>query len=134
MVYYYRKQNRILNCNFLFISGVERRAYEAAALALEIIPRTLAQNCGANVIRTLTALRAKHAAGESTWGLDGETGVISNVVDLKIWEPLAVKQQVYKTAVETAILLLRIDDIVSGIKKKGDDGQPQQQSAPPMEE
>lgn len=26
--------------------------------------------------------------------------------------------QVYKTAVETAILLLRIDDIVSGSKKK----------------
>ena len=29
--------------------------------------------------------------------------------------------QVYKTAIETAILLLRIDDIVSGSKKRGDD-------------
>ena len=35
-----------------------------------------------------------------------------------IYEPLSVKLQVYKTAIETAILLLRIDDIVSGSKKR----------------
>lgn len=115
------------------LSGVERRAYEAAALALEIIPRTLAQNCGANVIRTLTALRAKHAAGGKTWGLDGATGAIADVVEKKIWEPLAVKQQTYKTAVETAIMLLRIDDIVSGSKKKDQDGNAQQGPPPDAE-
>ncbi|CAH0758008.1 unnamed protein product [Diatraea saccharalis] len=92
--------------------------YRAVAQALEIIPRTLAQNCGANTIRTLTALRAKHAAGNSTAGIDGETGEIRDMAAHGIWEPLAVKLQVYKTAVETAILLLRIDDIVSGSKKK----------------
>jgi T-complex protein 1 subunit gamma len=41
---------------------------------------------------------------------------------LGIYEPLSVKLQVYKTAIETAILLLRIDDIVSGSKKKDDTG------------
>ncbi|XP_045776129.1 T-complex protein 1 subunit gamma isoform X3 [Maniola jurtina] len=92
--------------------------YRAVAQALEIIPRTLAQNCGANTIRTLTALRARHAAGSSTAGIDGETGEIVDMAVKAIWEPLAVKLQVYKTAVETAILLLRIDDIVSGSKKK----------------
>ncbi|XP_070495221.1 T-complex protein 1 subunit gamma [Chironomus tepperi] len=99
--------------------------YRAVAQALEIIPRTLAQNCGANTIRTLTALRAKHAShsgdgGPCTWGINGVTG---EIVDMKVegvWEPLSVKMQVYKTAVETAILLLRIDDIVSGSKKRGD--------------
>merc|ERR1711874_275733 len=93
--------------------------------ALEIIPRTLAQNCGANTIRTLTALRAKHAQeGEKNvnWGINGETGQLADMSELGIWEPLAVKLQVYKTAVETAILLLRIDDIVSGSKKRGDVG------------
>lgn len=35
----------------------------------------------------------------------------------QVVEPLAVKLQAYKTAIETAILLLRIDDIVSGSKK-----------------
>lgn len=33
--------------------------YEAAAIAFEAIPRTLAQNCGVNVIRTMTALQGK---------------------------------------------------------------------------
>ncbi|TMW52091.1 hypothetical protein DOY81_002871 [Sarcophaga bullata] len=98
--------------------------YTAVAEALEIIPRTLAQNCGANTIRTLTALRAKHAShsgdGVCAWGIDGESGQIVDMNVKGIWEPLAVKMQTYKTAVETAILLLRIDDIVSGSKKKGD--------------
>lgn len=98
--------------------GVEQWPYRAVVQALEVIPRTLAQNCGANIIRTLTALRAKHAAGETTWGINGETGAIVDMKELKVWEPLSVKLQVYKTAIETAILLLRIDDIVSGSKKK----------------
>jgi len=101
--------------------------YRAVAEALEIIPRTLAQNCGANTIRTLTALRAKHAShshGDNTsctWGINGETGEIVDMKVLGVWEPLSVKMQVYKTAIETAILLLRIDDIVSGSKKKDKD-------------
>lgn len=102
--------------------------YRGVAQALEIIPRTLAQNCGANTIRKLTALRAKHAShatgdtGPCTWGIDGESGELVDMRIKGIWEPLSVKLQVYKTAVETAILLLRIDDIVSGTKKRGNDG------------
>jgi len=106
------------------ISGVTQWPYKAVASALEIIPRTLAQNCGANTIRALTALRAKHALEEShvNWGINGETGELEDMSTLGIWEPLAVKLQVFKTAIETAILLLRIDDIVSGSKKRGDEG------------
>merc|ERR1719309_1281175 len=103
------------------LNGVIQWPYKAVASALEVIPRTLAQNCGANTIRTLTALRAKHAQEAEknvNWGINGETGDLANMAELGIWEPLAVKLQVYKTAIETAILLLRIDDIVSGSKKK----------------
>ena len=42
------------------LNGVIQWPYKAVTAALEIIPRTLAQNCGANTIRTITALRAKH--------------------------------------------------------------------------
>lgn len=101
--------------------------YRAVAQALEIIPRTLAQNCGANTIRTLTALRAKHASftgeGICTWGIDGESGQLVDMNVRGIWEPLSVKLQVYKTAIETTILLLRIDDIISGSKKRKDAGE-----------
>lgn len=103
------------------LAGVEQWPYKAIASALEIIPRTLAQNCGANTIRTLTALRAKHATEGMTWGIDGETGQLVDMKERGIWEPLSVKLQTYKTAIETAILLLRIDDIVSGSKKKKSD-------------
>ncbi|KAK3876858.1 hypothetical protein Pcinc_018388 [Petrolisthes cinctipes] len=105
------------------ISGVKQWPYTALATALEVIPRTLAQNCGANIIRLLTTLRAKHASGASSWGVDGESGELVDMDKLKIWDPLAVKLQVLKTAVETAVLLLRIDDIVSGCKKSKQEGE-----------
>mmetsp|Transcript_16990 Transcript_16990/g.50706 ORF Transcript_16990/g.50706 Transcript_16990/m.50706 type:complete len:561 (+) Transcript_16990:302-1984(+) len=101
------------------MSGVEQWPYAAVGVALEVIPRTLAQNCGANVIRVLTKLRAKHAEAEnSTFGINGHTGDIVDMQELGVWEPYAVKVQTIKTAIEAACLLLRIDDIVSGITKK----------------
>ncbi|KAL2080491.1 hypothetical protein ACEWY4_024284 [Coilia grayii] len=104
------------------LTGVQQWPYRAAAQALEVVPRTLIQNCGSCAIRTLTSLRAKHTQERSgVWGVNGETGTLADMTALGIWEPLAVKAQTYKTAVETAILLLRIDDIVSGHKKKGEE-------------
>jgi len=104
------------------ISGVAQWPYKAVGKALEIIPRTLIQNCGANSIRTLTALRAKHAESEenTSWGINGETGEIADMKQVEIWDCFSVKAQTYKTAFETAMLLLRIDDIVSGTKKSSE--------------
>ncbi|KAK7380168.1 hypothetical protein VNO78_32638 [Psophocarpus tetragonolobus] len=101
------------------IEGIEKWPYEAAAIAFEAIPRTLAQNCGVNVIRTMTALQGKHANGENAWiGIDGNTGSITDMKERKIWDAYNVKAQAFKTAIEAACMLLRIDDVVSGIKKK----------------
>jgi len=108
-------------------------AYRAAGQALEVIPRTLLENCGADIIRVLTQLRAKHAGGENaTWGIDGDKGTLADMRETGIWEPLSVKAQTIKTAIEAASMLLRIDEIVSGThkseKKKAPGGQ---QQAPP---
>merc|ERR1719487_284895 len=93
-------------------------AYKAAGSALEVISRTLLENCGADIIRVQTQLRAKHAGGaNATWGIDGEKGVLADMAELGVWEPVAVKQQTIKTAVESAAMLLRIDEIVSGTHK-----------------
>merc|ERR1719187_1729521 len=100
-------------------------AYLAMAQALEVIPRTLAKNCGANVLNIVTELRARHTTNPKdnwTLGVDGTTGKLANMTKLEIWDPLTVKSQTIKTAVETAILLLRIDDVVSGVKKQSGDG------------
>eukprot|EP01116_Phalansterium_solitarium_P014561 TRINITY_DN3228_c0_g1_i1.p2 TRINITY_DN3228_c0_g1~~TRINITY_DN3228_c0_g1_i1.p2 ORF type:complete len:552 (+),score=235.36 TRINITY_DN3228_c0_g1_i1:83-1738(+) len=103
------------------IQGIEQWTYRSVATALEVIPRTLAQNCGAKVIKVLTELRAKHAQDpekNATWGIDGNKGVIVDMHTLGVWEPLAVKSETIKTAIEAACLLLRVDDIVSGLSKK----------------
>lgn len=101
------------------MKDIDQWPYRAVAVALEVIPRTLAQNCGANVIRTLTKLRAKHADNpKSCMGVDGESGEIVDMKEKGVWEPFEVKVQTLKTAVEAAAMLLRIDDIVSGIGKK----------------
>lgn len=94
------------------VEGVAQWPYKAIAEAMEVIPRTLIQNAGASPIRILTQLRAKHAEGGSTWGIDGDAGKVVDMKDFGIWEPQAVKLQSVKTAVESACLLLRVDDIV----------------------
>ncbi|KAI0986492.1 hypothetical protein GJ496_008102 [Pomphorhynchus laevis] len=101
-------------------SGVEKFPYLAAARALEVIPRVLIKNAGANVIRTLTSLKSKHrskAEGAKNFGIDGETGMIIDTLEAGIVEPRLVKLQLFKSAIEMAITILRIDDIVSGSKK-----------------
>ncbi|RYH01488.1 hypothetical protein EON65_48325, partial [archaeon] len=81
--------------------------------------RTLAQNCGANVIRLLTELRTKHSqAMGHTWGVNGVTGAAADMTTYGIWEPFCVKTQTFKTAIESACLIIRIDDVVSGTRKK----------------
>lgn len=120
------------------IKGIQQAPFLAVAEALECIPRTLAQNCGVNVIRTITQLRAKHAAAyensalvlstnddhkmnipKCSWGINGVTGELVDMHDYGVWEPLSVKAQTIKTAIESACMILRIDDIVSGSKKRG---------------
>lgn len=120
--------SRLLHERAESVQGVEQLPYKAVGDALEAIPRTLMHNCGANVIRTLTELRAKHARGNTTHGVDGNTGQVRDMKEVGIWEPFHVKAQTLKTAIESATMLLRIDDIVSGTAKKESEGGSQAQS------
>ncbi|OCF36071.1 T-complex protein 1 subunit gamma [Kwoniella heveanensis BCC8398] len=95
------------------LPGVAGAPYKAIADALEVIPRTLVQNCGGNAIRTLTELRAKHAEGHHLFGVDGDTGKVTDMKEYGLLESASVKIQTLKTAIESATLLLRVDDIVS---------------------
>jgi len=115
------------------IEGVQQWTYRSIANALEVIPRTLAQNCGAKVVKVLTELRAKHASDPEknfSFGIDGMKGTVADMKDLGIWEPVTVKTQTIKTAIEQACLLLRVDDILSGISKKKEGGGGGQQQHP----
>lgn len=65
--------------------------------------------------------QAKHVAGQHTFGIDGDLGTLNDMEagPLHVWEPFSVKAQTLKTAIEAACLLLRVDDIVSGLSQKG---------------
>ena len=103
------------------LAGVSQKAYEAIARALEVIPRTLIQNCGGAAIKLLTELRSKHTdKANITWGIDGTDGVLTDMKEINIMEPLSVKAQTMKTAIEAACVLIRIDDIVSGVAVDAD--------------
>jgi len=106
----------------LTIEGSQSYPYQAVSRALEVIPRTLISNSGGQPIRILTNLRAKHAnesdENRHMYGINGETGAIVSMKDYGIWEPYVVKLQTIKTAIESASMLLRIDDVVSGIRNK----------------
>ncbi|KAJ1302970.1 hypothetical protein OPQ81_003261 [Rhizoctonia solani] len=100
------------------IAGAAQGAvFKAVADALEVIPRTLVQNAGGNAIRVLTELRAKHAAGEHTWGIDGNAGKITDMKTYGLYESASVKIQTLKTAIEATRVLLRVDDIVQATRK-----------------
>ncbi|KAF8880239.1 chaperonin Cpn60/TCP-1 family [Gymnopilus junonius] len=96
--------------------------YRAVADAMEVIPRTLVQNSGGNVIRVLTELRAKHANGEHSWGVNGDTGKIVDMKTYGLYESASVKVQILKTAIEAARMLLRVDDVVQAVRKDKEAG------------
>ncbi|WP_440766981.1 thermosome subunit alpha [Natronorubrum sp. DTA7] len=95
------------------VGGREQLAVEAFADALEVIPRTLAENAGLDPIDSLVELRADHDAGETTSGLDAYTGDTIDMAEEGVYEPLRVKTQAIESATEAAVMLLRIDDVIA---------------------
>ena len=104
------------------VGGRAQLAIEAFAAALEIIPRTLAENAGLDTIDMIVALRAAHEKGEKNVGLNVFEGRPSDMFKEGVIEPLRVKTQAIDSALEAATMILRIDDIIASTKS----------SAPPM--
>ncbi|KAN0055358.1 hypothetical protein ACTA71_008469 [Dictyostelium dimigraforme] len=103
------------------IEGLHQLPYKALAQSLECIPKILAQNCGANTVKLLTELRAKHATNPTenyTYGVDGDNGTIVDMKQLGVWDTHSVKVQTLKTAIESACTMLRVDHIASAASKQ----------------
>jgi len=95
------------------VGGREQLAVEAFADALEVIPRTLAENAGLDPIDSLVELRAAHDGGNTASGLDAYTGDTIDMAEEGVYEPLRVKTQAIESATEAAVMLLRIDDVIA---------------------
>jgi archaeal chaperonin len=99
-------------------------AIEAFAKALEIIPRTLAQNAGLDPIDMIVAIRAEHEAGKKTFGLDVYEGKPVDMLKAGVVEPLRVKTQAVSSATEAAVMILRLDDVIASSRASGAGGMP----------
>ena len=104
------------------LPGREQIAVRIFAEALEAITITLTENAGLDPIDILSELRSRHEKGEKWAGIEVMSGKVQDMSKIGVFEPLAVKKQIIKSATEAASLILKIDDILAASKMK----------APPM--
>ena len=95
------------------VGGREQMAIEAFSGALEIIPRTLAENAGLDPVTTIIELRKAHADGQEYAGINVYEGGVTDMKKANVLEPLRVVEQAIQSATETAVMILRIDDVIS---------------------
>lgn len=105
------------------VGGREQLAIEAFADAVEVIPKTLAENAGLEPIDVIVDLRSAHEKADGKHkGINVFTGKVQNSIENGILEPLVVKEQALKSAAESASMILRIDDVITSKAPKGGPG------------
>ncbi|MEO9307700.1 MAG: thermosome subunit beta [Nitrososphaera sp.] len=104
--------------------GREQLAIKKYAEALEVIPLTIAENAGMDPINTMVTIRAKHSQGKKWTGIDARNTRVADMFSIDIIEPVAVKEQIIKSATEAACMILRIDDVIASSGAKGGRGPP----------
>lgn len=105
-------------------SGKKALAVEAFARALRALPGIIAGNGGFDSNELVAQLRAAHAAGKSTAGLDMTLGCIGDMRKLGITESFKLKRQMLASAVEGAEMIVRVDDILKAAPRERDDPHP----------
>jgi thermosome len=101
------------------VGGREQLAIEAFADAVEIVPKTLAENAGLESIDIIAELRAAHEKIDGhPMGINVFKGKVENMLVNGVLEPLVVKEQAAKSAEESASMILRIDDVIASTKPR----------------
>lgn len=113
------------------LGGREALAVNAFADALEVIPRTLAENAGLDSVDILVKLRAEHEKPEGKKkGIEVMSGQIMDMTERGVMEPIRVKLQAIKSASEAAEMILRIDDVIAAVKEEKKKGKEEMPSPP----
>jgi chaperonin GroEL (HSP60 family) len=106
------------------VTGRERLAIVKFADAVEVIPITLAENAGMDPIDALSEMQSMHTKGVVWAGVNSFDGEISDMAELDVYEPMAVKAQAIKSATELSTMLLKIDDVIAASKMSAPAGPP----------
>ncbi|KAK9824017.1 hypothetical protein WJX72_006993 [[Myrmecia] bisecta] len=93
-------------------TGLEQYAIAKFAEALEVVPRTIAENSGLNATDVVAKLHAAHAAGQANAGLDVETGEPKDLSEDGILDLFTTKWWAIKLAVDAVVTVLRVDQII----------------------
>jgi T-complex protein 1 subunit beta len=89
--------------------GKKALAMASFARALRQLPAIVADNGGYDSAELVTQLRAAHASGKSTYGLDMYNGAIGDMTELGVAESFKSKLCVLLSASEAAEMILRVD-------------------------
>jgi len=89
--------------------GLEQYAINKFGLALEVVPRTLAENAGLDATNMIAEMYAAHNSGKPGVGIDI---VNSGTADCGIMDLLFTKREAIKMATDAAITVLRVDQII----------------------
>ncbi|KRZ85937.1 Pre-rRNA-processing protein TSR1 -like protein [Trichinella sp. T8] len=94
--------------------SLERYAIEKFAIALESLPKQIADNIGAKWVEIYPHLMKKHENGENNYGLDikAPKGGILNAVSAEIFDCFSVKEWAIKLAVNAVNTIINVDQIV----------------------
>ncbi len=96
-------------------TGREQMAIEGYAAALEIVPRTLAENAGydpIDIVLSLSAAQTNNKKEGAWFGIDGNSGEVVDMFEQEIFDPKFVTEHAITGATEAAISILRIDDVL----------------------
>ena len=105
------------------VGGREQLAIEAFADAIEVIPRTLAENAGLEPIDIIVELRSTHEKIDGKYmGVNVFNGKVEDMNANGVVEPSIVKEQAVKSAAESSSMILRIDDVIAATKPKEEKG------------
>lgn len=102
-------------------TGKEQLIFEHFANSLLSIPKTLAQNCGFDEIQILSELKYLHSTNNTLAGFDYSKGIVKNVLEENIVEPIGISKQIFLSAREAISLILRIDDVIAAKKIENTD-------------
>jgi thermosome len=103
------------------LKGREQLAVLKFADAIQVVPKTLAENGGFDSIKKLTEIKSMHMKNGKAVGLDVYTGELADMMEMGIIEPLRVKTQAIQSAVDATSLILRIDDVIASARKTEED-------------
>ena len=96
------------------IEGRKQLAVEAFADAVDVLPRTLAENTGMDPIDALVDLRSEYESEDRAGVIsEGQTGIIGEPLDYGVLDPAAVKREAVESATEAATMIVRIDDVIA---------------------